>query len=107
MLVTSSIATAGTTATTTSPVTPSSRCSEPMLEVMINHRIAQVDGVALGVGDPPVVQHLEQRTTTSSGQEHAAMAAPKADPCDAKGLLSELCPAPGGQAHLVRKRSRP
>jgi hypothetical protein len=108
MLVTSSIATAGRTATTTSPVTPSSRCSEPMLEVMINHRMRKLTVWPWGVGDPAVVQHLEQRTrTTSSGQEHAALAVPKADPCDAKGLLSELCPAPGGQAHLVRKRSRP
>jgi hypothetical protein len=78
MLVTSSIATAGRTATTTSPVTPSSRCSEPMLEVMINHRMRKLTVWPWGVGDPAVVQHLEQRTrTTSSGQEHAALAAPR------------------------------
>jgi hypothetical protein len=50
-------------------VAPSSRCSEPMLEVMINHRIAEVDGAALGIGDPPVVQHLEQRTRTTSADK--------------------------------------
>ena len=31
----------------------------------------------------------------------------EADPCDARGWLSEPCPAPGGQAHLVRERSPP
>ena len=66
---------------------------------------------------PPSPRWQQSSTTRQPWRQamiegrHTSRQAPlwprEADPCDARGWLSEPCPAPGGQADLVREPSPP